>query len=212
MRKKTSTAPKRRLPPHVRREALLEEAILLFSEKGLAASTRELAERCGVAQPLLYQHFPTKQHLVDAVFDAVFERMSARDWLSALRDRQRPLRERLIEFFQSYANTLYDPKWIRIYMFAGLDGGEFNRAYIRRYTEPLLRTVAVEIRQDAGAKSAPRDVTKEELELLWILHGGIYYSAIRKQIYGIAITNARLLAVIEASVDGLLESMAKLLR
>ena len=201
-----------RLSQQTRRRVIIEEAIKLFAEKGFHASTRELAQRVGVAQPLLFQHFQTKDALIQAIFDTWFERMSARDWVGQLGDKKRDLRSRLIEFFFSYATTIYDYNWIRIYMFAGLEGGSFNRFYISKLTEPLLREIAAQIRADFGvAQHTPADVTSAEIELLWILHGGLYYSAIRKQIYGMKSNNVELRDLIAHSVDATLAVMRELL-
>jgi AcrR family transcriptional regulator len=209
-KKKARTS--RRLSQQTRRRMIIEEAIKLFAENGFRASTRELAERIGVTQPLLFQHFPTKDALIQAIFDTWFERMSARDWIGLLRDKNRDLRSRLIEFFFSYATTIYDYSWIRIYMFAGLEGGEFNRFYISELTDPLLREIATQIRADFGiAHHTPADVTSAEIELLWILHGGLYYSAIRKQIYGLETGSPDLRELIAHSVDAVLAGMRRLL-
>jgi AcrR family transcriptional regulator len=201
-----------RLSQQTRRRMIIEEAIKLFAEKGFHASTRELAQRVGVAQPLLFQHFPTKDALIQAIFDTWFERMSARDWVGQLGDKKQDLRSRLIEFFFSYATTIYDYSWIRIYMFAGLEGGSFNRFYISKLTEPLLREVAAQIRADFGvARHTPADVTSAEIELMWILHGGLYYSAIRKQIYGMKSSDVELRDLIAHSVDAILAVIRELL-
>jgi AcrR family transcriptional regulator len=201
-----------RLNQQTRRRIIIEEAIKLFAEKGFHASTRELAKRVGVTQPLLFQHFPTKNALTQAIFDTWFERMSARDWIGLLGDQKRNLRSRLIEFFFSYATTIYDYNWIRIYMFAGLEGGSFNRFYISKLTEPLLREIAAQIRADFGiARHAPADVTAAEIQLLWILHGGLYYSAIRKQIYEMKSNGLDLRELVAYSVDAILAGMRELL-
>lgn len=211
---KKKPPPRRRLSQEERRRVIIEQAIRVFAEQGFGASTRVLAQRIGMTQPLLFQHFASKDDLIQAVFAALFERMSMRDWRTALGDGDGDgdLRSRLIEFFMSYATTLYDYHWIRIYMFAGLEGGAFNRMYIGKLTEPLLREIAVQIRRDRGLKRcSPADVTAREIELLWILHGGLYYSAIRKQIYGMAIESVDVRPLIQYGVDSVLAGMGSLL-
>jgi AcrR family transcriptional regulator len=212
VKRRMSTKVSGRLNQQTRRRMIIEEAIELFAEKGFRASTRELAQRMGVTQPLLFQHFPTKDALIQAIFDTWYERMLARDWIALLGDQKRDLRARLIGFFFSYATTIYDYNWIRIYMFAGLEGGAFNRFYINKLTEPLLREIAAQIRADFGiAQHAPADVTSAELELIWVLHGGLYYSAIRKQIYGMKSNELNLHELITYSVDAILAGMRLLL-
>ena len=207
MAQKTSSHSGKRLPNQTRRRQIIEQSISFFAEQGFGASTRELAERIGITQPLLFQHFSTKQALIQAIFDTLFERMASKDWGAMLHDRNKDLRSRLIDFFSQYAAALYDNSWIRIYMFSGLAGGAFNRLYIASVTEPLLREVAVEIRASLGVPHSPSDVSAAETELLWILHGGLYYTAIRRHIYGMDSPSTDLAQVVEAGVDSILHGM-----
>jgi AcrR family transcriptional regulator len=54
------------------RRALLEAATAAFCEGGLDVGVGEIAERAGVGRGTLFRHFPTKEHLIDAI---VVERM-----------------------------------------------------------------------------------------------------------------------------------------
>ncbi|TNY38366.1 TetR/AcrR family transcriptional regulator [Thermomonospora catenispora] len=55
-----------------RRRQLLETAEQVFAERGFrAVSMDEIAERCGVSKPLLYEHFGSKDGLVQATIDRV---------------------------------------------------------------------------------------------------------------------------------------------
>jgi AcrR family transcriptional regulator len=57
------------------RQAILDAALDLFSDRSFeGASTRAIAERAGVTQPLLNYHFAGKEELWRAAVDAVFER------------------------------------------------------------------------------------------------------------------------------------------
>ena len=49
-----------RLPAAERRAQIQAKAFEFFSEYGLTAQTRALAEACGVSQRLLYSAFPNK--------------------------------------------------------------------------------------------------------------------------------------------------------
>jgi len=58
------------------RDRILAAAADLFSDRSFAgASTREIAARAGVTQPLLNYHFRSKDELWRAVVDALFERL-----------------------------------------------------------------------------------------------------------------------------------------
>lgn len=81
--------------PLLSRERIIETAGALVDAEGLAAvSTRRLAAELGVSGPSLYNHFRTKDELLEAVADAVsaqvdlsmFEEGDGRDWRTALYD------------------------------------------------------------------------------------------------------------------------------
>jgi AcrR family transcriptional regulator len=50
-------------PKLVEDDELLEVARNVFVEKGIAASTREIARRAGISEAVIYQRHPTKAHL-----------------------------------------------------------------------------------------------------------------------------------------------------
>ncbi len=73
------------------RQRIVEAATALVDAEGLAAvSTRRLAAELGVRGPSLYNHFATKDEILDAVADAVIARVDVSffadcDWPEALR-------------------------------------------------------------------------------------------------------------------------------
>lgn len=175
---------RRRLAGADREQQILAEAIRFFAEVGFAGQTRELAQRLGITQPLLYRYFPTKQDLIERVFREVFLKRIDRRWVADLTDRSRPLEARLLEFYQRYAAATYRYEWIRIYMFAALMGKDFNRRYIRIVENAILRPICAEIRHHCGLPSAAAAPLSElELEHVWVMHGGLFYYAVRKYIY-----------------------------
>ncbi len=57
-----------RLKAHERRQQILEVAGELFADRGFAGvTTRELAQRLGITEPILYRHFASKEDLWLAV-------------------------------------------------------------------------------------------------------------------------------------------------
>jgi TetR/AcrR family transcriptional regulator len=59
------------------REQILDAADALFGEVGFdAASTREIAERCGLNKALIHYHFQSKEALFTAVLDRYYERLN----------------------------------------------------------------------------------------------------------------------------------------
>jgi AcrR family transcriptional regulator len=62
------------------RGRLLEAAARAFREEGLGVSVNAIADSAGVNVATLYRHFPTKDHLIAAVLEAVLEPLAtARD-------------------------------------------------------------------------------------------------------------------------------------
>src|SRR5438132_10513109 len=52
------------------RDRIVEAALALIADEGLSAfSTRKLGERLGVEAMSIYHHFPSKQHLLDALVE-----------------------------------------------------------------------------------------------------------------------------------------------
>ncbi|MEU7645512.1 TetR/AcrR family transcriptional regulator [Streptomyces huasconensis] len=81
--------------PLLSRERIVETACALVDAEGLAAvSTRRLAAELGVSGPSLYNHFRTKDQILEAVADSVsaqvdlsmFDAADGRDWRTALHD------------------------------------------------------------------------------------------------------------------------------
>jgi AcrR family transcriptional regulator len=77
--------------PLLSRERIVAAALVLVDGEGLqAVSTRRLAAELGVSGPSLYNHFTTKDEILDAVADAVVaevdlsEFVDGRDWRDAL--------------------------------------------------------------------------------------------------------------------------------
>jgi AcrR family transcriptional regulator len=177
-----------RLDPIVRRQQILDAAISYFAEAGFGVQTRELSRRLGVSQPLLYRYFPSKQDLISAVFEAVFMSQWRNEWIVELQDRKVPLRERLLAFYLQYAGATYRPEWIRIYMYAGLADMDLNRDYLALVRKKLLIVMCAEFRHtfmpQAIADNLP-PISAREIELLWTLHGGMFYWAIRRNIFNI---------------------------
>ena len=177
-------AKRQRLSPSEREQHIVEGAIQFFAEVGFAGQTRELAQRLGISQPLLYRYFPTKQDLIERVYDEVFIGRWKIEWEQLIADRAMPLRERLIDFYDAYATDALTYEWIRIYMFAGLSGEDINRRYIELLENRLLIPICAEIRADAGAPDPDAvPISDLEIEAAWNIHAAIFYYFVRKFIY-----------------------------
>lgn len=70
--KKTLHSLRVRMKPSERRDLILAGAIDYFAEFGFAGKTRELSDRLGITQPLLYRYFPSKKALMEEVLKSYF--------------------------------------------------------------------------------------------------------------------------------------------
>jgi len=206
----TTTDRRQRLSPGERERLIVEGAITFFAEAGFSGHTRELAQRLGVTQPLLYRYFPTKQLLIERVYEELFVGRWKPEWGTLITDRSLPLRERLIEFYTAYANDALTYEWIRIYMFAALAGEDLNRRYIDLLEGQLLAPLCAEIRAAAGAPTmAESPLTTRELESAWHIHATVYYYFVRKFIYESKVEanfEAFIADVVDRTLDGALSA------
>jgi len=204
--KKPGAAPRARtrLGPRERERMIVDGAVRFFSEVGFTGQTRELSRRLEITQPLLYRYFPSKKALIDRVYKEVFLGNWDSGWEERLADRSRPLRERMIEFYNGYVRVLFTPEWIRLYMYSGLAGIGFNRRYIARFERLILKRIGIELRHEFGAgRRANAPLKPAEMETIWQLHGGIFYYGVRRFIYGIG-THVDSKQMIEGAVDAFL--------
>ncbi len=92
--------------PLLSRDRIVTAALSLVDAEGLAAvSTRRLAAELGVSGPSLYNHFRTKDQILEAVADSVsaqvdlamFDPADGRDWRTSLHDWAVSYRAALLE-------------------------------------------------------------------------------------------------------------------
>jgi AcrR family transcriptional regulator len=174
--------PMPRLPRERRRAMILDRAVEFFAEYGLTAQTRALAEACGVAQRLLYRYFPSKAALVAEVYEAAILSPFKAIWLVRLRDRGRPLEQRLLEFYRDYYEGVLTRRWLRLFMYASLAEARMAPEYIEAIIMEMLETIVTEAAADRRLE-LPSDRAALH-EIGWVLHGAISHFAIRRHLYG----------------------------
>jgi len=172
---------RKRLSSAERRQDFINKAIVFFSDEGFESSTRGLAKKLGVTQPLLYRYFPSKEDLITEVYDAVYVNRWRPEWDDLLRDRSRPLAERLNSFYNIYTDVIFNREWMRIYLFSGLKGVDINRRYMQLVRQRILEPILTEARAEFGLSD--RQARDCEVEFAWIMHGGIFYYGVRDLIY-----------------------------
>ncbi|MDF3084304.1 TetR/AcrR family transcriptional regulator [Burkholderia sola] len=192
----------RRLTPEARERQIVEKAVEHFATHGFSGSTRELARQIGVTQPLLYRYFPSKEALIDRVYDEVYTWDPA--WEKLIADRSVPLQQRLVAFYRSYAQTILRREWIRTFIFAGLSREGFNTRYLSRLRERVFLPVLRELRHAYDIATPASEAQRNaEIELVWSLHASIFYLGVRKWVYGLPVPDD-LDAEIERQIDAFL--------
>jgi AcrR family transcriptional regulator len=209
------TKPKVR-PPRLTREEreqqILQKAIQLFAERGFSVSTHEIARALGITQPLLYNYFPTKEALVDRVYDEVFVRRWDPLWEDWLADRSHPLEHRLKRYLKDYARFILKSDWIRIFISAGLSREGINQRYVARLRERHFMVIARELRREYGIPEPRNDEELEdEIELIWSMHSSVFYIGMRKWVYGLP-TPEKLDHVIDMRVEAFLVGVPEVLK
>lgn len=172
---------RKRMSSTQRREDFITKAIAFFAEEGFESSTRGLARKLGVTQPLLYRYFPSKDDLIREVYDAVYVNRWRVEWESILTDRSRSVEARLNTFYTVYTDVIFNREWMRIYLFSGLKGADINRRYMQLVRHRILEPIVAEARAELGL--APRQALDSEIEFAWVMHGGIFYYGVRDLVY-----------------------------
>lgn len=132
-----------KLPAQERRAAIVDAAINLFADKGFrGTTTRELAAVLGVSEPVLYQHFATKNELYAAIIEsksAEIQRVTAE--VESYRDTADDA-----AFFIFLARLILDfhdqnPSYLRLLLFSGLERHELADRFRQRESKVFVQAV-----------------------------------------------------------------------
>jgi AcrR family transcriptional regulator len=171
-----------RLPADQRRSVILTEAASFFAEHGFAASTRDLADRLGVRQALLYKYFSSKEALIEAIFAHAFTDHWSADWIGIMTDRRRPLLDRLCAIYSGYL-TEEGGLRMRLYMRAALEGWPLPRRVLALLIHRLFRPLVCELRQEDGLPGfQTRAMMIGEFELAMMLHWPLISVGLREHV------------------------------
>ncbi|BAL75262.1 TetR/AcrR family transcriptional regulator [Bradyrhizobium cosmicum] len=198
-----------------RERAIVDEAIRFFAERGFEGQTRELAKRMGITHSAIYRHFPSKEALIERVYQEVYLSRWSPDWGPMIRDRSQSLEARLTRFYLDYVERVFEYNWVRIFVFSGMKSFGITGRYLDIVRREIIEPAAAELRHDLklpDAKAHP--LSERETELFWGLHGRIFYLAIRKFIYETPIPSdldAIVRDAVQTFMDGAKMTMPKLL-
>ncbi len=119
----------------------------------------------GVRQALLYRYFPSKDALVEAVFQRVSEARWTQDLAPIFADRGVPLEERLARVYGAYAEQ-DDGLGMRLFMRAALDGLPLPARRGATLTSQIVEPLVAELRHETRLpRSTARRCCRREREL-----------------------------------------------
>lgn len=174
---------RRRLGLVERERQILDGAIQFFARHGLGGQLRDLARSIGVTHALLYHYFPTKQALIDRVYDEVFAGRWKPEWELWLDDKSLDIEDKLTAFYADYVNTVLTHDFVRILVFSGLTDHTITDRFFSLLGERLFPRLIRETRRYRALTSRAK-ATAREMELLLGLHGSFFYIGMRRWIYG----------------------------
>ena len=128
-----TTGTRKRLPSEQRREAIVTEAAVLFSESGFSVSTRDIAKRCGLTQAALYKHFASKDALIRDVFRTRFLELDRGPFQAALIAEGVPLEERITDAYTGFFKRMGKTSQ-RLFLRAAMEGYLCRKPIARRWT------------------------------------------------------------------------------
>jgi AcrR family transcriptional regulator len=196
-----------------RERLIVDEAIRFFAERGFDGDMRELAIRLGIAHSAIYRHFPSKEALIERVYQEVYLSRWSPEWGPLIRDRTLPLEARLTGFYLSYVAHVFEYNWVRIFVFSGMKSFGITGRYLDLVRREIIEAAAVELRHELGLPEVTaRALSEREVETFWGLHGRIFYLAIRKFIYETPIPrdlDAIVRDAVVSFLDGARTSMSK---
>ena len=140
-----------------RRDQIVQQATVLFAAEGFDRVTiKQLAEACGITEPALYRHFPSKEAIYEAVLDGVGRSVSQTELVESLKD-ERDLEvvlgltaRHILTFYTRHSETY------RLLLYSALGGHEKARQVFRSVRGMYVRLLAEKLAQlrDAGVVRA----------------------------------------------------------
>jgi len=145
---------RKRLTAEERRDLIVRKAIALFARQGFRATrVMDIAEAVGTSDALVFQHFPTKREL----YDAMLEQLCARKHFTEV--------EQLLYYAPEYdledvltklsawvlEQTEADPAWLRLILYAALERDEAVEDLAEEHFERIIEYVAYEIAEGQSA-------------------------------------------------------------
>jgi len=143
------TTASSRVPAAQRRQQILEAATELFARQGFhGTTTRQIAEKVGVKEIILFRQFPTKRDLYWAVIEAKCVPPPGRkrilDTLGDTTDERDLFTQMAATILE---NNMRDTTLTRLLLFSSLESHELTDRFYRTYMADFYKTLAGYIRR-----------------------------------------------------------------
>jgi AcrR family transcriptional regulator len=176
--------PRRNMRAADRERFIVDEAIRFFAEHGFEGQTRELAKRMGITHSAIYRHFPSKEALIERVYEEVYLSRWQSSWSSLIKDRGISVEQRLTQFYLEYVERVFEHDWVRIFVFSGMKSFDITKRYLEIVRNEIIEPACHELRHELRLPDATLvPLSEREVEMFWGLHGRIFYMAIRRFVY-----------------------------
>lgn len=178
----SKTKPRLRLPPEVRIQQILDQALVEFSQRGFeAARMDDIAQGCGMSKGGLYAHFSSK----DALFEALLTRSLAPVDLKQM-DLARPVPIRQLVTWivdQMYA-SLTHPQTVATMRLLIADGSRVPQLVMvwgQQVIEPHLAMLSQLLSESSAGRGGKVSVIVREP---WLIMSPAMHAMVSKLIVG----------------------------
>ena len=141
MKETEVTLGKREIQKQLARERILDEALNLFSERGLEKTTvADIVERCQIARGTFYNYFPDMNALFDALIDQL--NLQVVEAIQHTRNNTSNLYDYLYGTFKSYFDLIGSKQMVQFHI--------VNQAHIRQssYQSDLIKVIVKNLNRD----------------------------------------------------------------
>ncbi len=139
---------RKKLTAAERRDLIVHAAIELFARQGFRATRiKDIADRVGTSDALVFQHFPTKRELYDAILDELCARKHFTEVEQLLYYTENYDVEDVFQRLSAWVleRTEAEPAWLRLILYSALEQDDSAADLVREHFQRIIDYVAYEI-------------------------------------------------------------------